>query len=377
MKKKFFKKEIYFLLILLLGFCWAQAELQYVHSDHLGSASAATDASGAVIQIETYTPFGEIVTPHLLSSPQRGEERGEGATPHLYTGQELDHEAELYYYGARYYDPVLARFESVDAVLGEEAYGYARNRPLHFVDPDGFSPEDPEKELFFLNARTNQTLQRLGRTRWRLQDLSEEIGRDRGKLEETDGRIARITRRLARLGTTPKEVERGRLAVAQRSKLGERRVKALAELAHLEGQFDVALKDEARMLEELEKLDLQRAGFQRLYPRLKLGIGVGIALFLPEVFSKVAEASEIPELEVASLFVNPQQFVERGEEASKVVVRAIEGDEDAYSQVMSFIEGALSRFSSEKPADSDEMGFWDREANLPNNSDDPCFWGCP
>ncbi|MBI4208131.1 MAG: RHS repeat-associated core domain-containing protein [Deltaproteobacteria bacterium] len=126
----------------------AQAEVWYAHSDHLGSASAVTDASGAVSQMETYTPFGEILTPHLSSSPQRGEERGEGATPYLYTGQELDRATELYYYGARYYDSVLVRFVSRDPVLSEAPYAYVRNNPLIHIDPDG-------RELRLLNQNAN------------------------------------------------------------------------------------------------------------------------------------------------------------------------------------------------------------------------------
>ncbi len=111
----------------------AQAAVQYAHSDHLGSTNSATDASGTVQQIETYTPFGERVfekAPTVLS------------TSSLYTGQELDRESDLYNYGARYYDAALSRFTSVDPVQGNLPYTYVHNNPILLIDPDGQQEEE-------------------------------------------------------------------------------------------------------------------------------------------------------------------------------------------------------------------------------------------
>ncbi|MBI4208543.1 MAG: RHS repeat-associated core domain-containing protein [Deltaproteobacteria bacterium] len=106
----------------------ARAEVSYVHSDHLGSTAVVSHSTGAVQQIEHYNPFGEIL---------RGEERGEGATAHLYTNQELDPESALYNYGARYYDSALARFTAPDPVLSEPPYAYVANNPVSYTDPTG------------------------------------------------------------------------------------------------------------------------------------------------------------------------------------------------------------------------------------------------
>jgi RHS repeat-associated protein len=63
-----------------------------------------------------------------------------------YTGQVLDEDTGLYYYGARYYDPQLARFIQPDSVVPEELnsqalnrYSYCINNPLKFTDPTGQS----------------------------------------------------------------------------------------------------------------------------------------------------------------------------------------------------------------------------------------------
>ena len=63
---------------------------------------------------------------------------------HKFTGQELDSESGLYYYGARYYDPEIGRFISPDSIVQDytdpqtlNRYSYCRNNPLIYIDPNG------------------------------------------------------------------------------------------------------------------------------------------------------------------------------------------------------------------------------------------------
>ncbi|MBI4208990.1 MAG: RHS repeat-associated core domain-containing protein [Deltaproteobacteria bacterium] len=133
MMEKFKKIALGFFGTVLCG-QMAQAEVSYVHSDHLGSTSVATNSAGTVQQVAIYSPYGAIL---------RGEERGEGATAYLYTGQELDRGSNLSYYGARYYDPTLSRFLSIDLVQGNLPYTYVNNNPIILIDPDGNIPLIP------------------------------------------------------------------------------------------------------------------------------------------------------------------------------------------------------------------------------------------
>ncbi len=54
----------------------------------------------------------------------------------------------MYYYGARYYDPKMSLFVSVDPLAeqfqGWSPYNYTMNNPLNLTDPSGMGPEPPD-----------------------------------------------------------------------------------------------------------------------------------------------------------------------------------------------------------------------------------------
>jgi len=108
--------------------------LYFFHKDHLGSSAFLTNSDGDPYQFLLYLPFGETMV------DQKAETDGFDA-PYLYTGQELDKETGLYYYGARYYDPVISNFLSVDPHADRypswTPYHYVHNNPIIMVDPDG------------------------------------------------------------------------------------------------------------------------------------------------------------------------------------------------------------------------------------------------
>jgi RHS repeat-associated protein len=107
----------------------------YYHTDHLGSSSTITDPSGTLIESVSYYPYGEVRT----DSPGTPV-----SVPYKYTGKEKDTSTGLYYYEARYYDPVLARFISADTIVPSakesrdfNRYTYVRNNPFLYTDPSG------------------------------------------------------------------------------------------------------------------------------------------------------------------------------------------------------------------------------------------------
>jgi RHS repeat-associated protein len=77
--------------------------------DIIGNTVALTDALGAPVTTYTYAPFGETSVSDAASS-----------NPFRFTGRENDGTG-LYYYRARYYDPVRSRFVSEDPIALETA----------------------------------------------------------------------------------------------------------------------------------------------------------------------------------------------------------------------------------------------------------------
>jgi RHS repeat-associated protein len=55
------------------------------------------------------------------------------------TGREFYKETGLYYYRARYYDPIEGRFISKDPFKGGDVnlYGYVKNNSINYKDLDG------------------------------------------------------------------------------------------------------------------------------------------------------------------------------------------------------------------------------------------------
>ena len=78
--------------------------LHYLHADHLGSVSVATDGAGNVVSRQEFTPWGEV------------RAGGIAETTLNYTGQRKDGTGLLYYH-ARYYDPATGRFISADSIV--------------------------------------------------------------------------------------------------------------------------------------------------------------------------------------------------------------------------------------------------------------------
>ncbi|MBI2354624.1 MAG: RHS repeat protein [Deltaproteobacteria bacterium] len=77
----------------------------YYHADGLGSIIALTDAAGKVVQNYEYDSFGNLK-----------DQKNRVKQPFTYTGREWDKETGLYYYRARYYDPMDGRLVSRDPI---------------------------------------------------------------------------------------------------------------------------------------------------------------------------------------------------------------------------------------------------------------------
>ena len=118
----------------------------YLHPDHLGSAQAGTRANGTVAWREQYTPFGEQLQNPAANDNLDGftghiKDSDTGLNPCIFPSENCTVQA-------RYYDPVIGRFLSVDPVgfldTGDprffNRYAYTFNDPINLTDPIGECP---------------------------------------------------------------------------------------------------------------------------------------------------------------------------------------------------------------------------------------------
>src|SRR5262249_27971507 len=100
-------------------------------ADQIGTVHDLADSSGTVVNHIRYTAFGGIISQSDLSVGVR----------FAFTGREFDAETGLYYYRARYLDPVTGRFLSADPSgfnAGDaNLYRYVGNNPITRLDPSG------------------------------------------------------------------------------------------------------------------------------------------------------------------------------------------------------------------------------------------------
>jgi RHS repeat-associated protein len=113
--------------------------VNWLHGDHLGSTSLATDADGQQVSRQLYYPFGEV----RWASADMPTDFG-------YTGQRLDGTGLMFYH-ARYYAPYLNRWIQPDNIVPQlenpqslNRFSYVLNNPLKFTDPSGHCEDDPD-----------------------------------------------------------------------------------------------------------------------------------------------------------------------------------------------------------------------------------------
>lgn len=109
----------------------------YYHADGLGSIVAISDSAQNLVARYSYDAFGMVssTAPEFVNS-------------YAYTGREWDREIGLYYYRARYFDPMEGRFVGTDPLHffggGVNLYTYVQNQPINFFDPFGLCRQKGE-----------------------------------------------------------------------------------------------------------------------------------------------------------------------------------------------------------------------------------------
>ncbi len=144
---------------------------EYNLTDHLGNVrvSFTKGRSGlpagvpVILQENHYYPFGMKLAG--LSKVKKGK-----GNKFAYNGMELEDEHGLnwYHYGARYYDPQLGRWHTID--LTDEfysPYAYVGNNPIAFIDPDGNETISNEDNYVYMihNVRPGDTISKIAKAK--------------------------------------------------------------------------------------------------------------------------------------------------------------------------------------------------------------------
>lgn len=155
---------------------------RHYHLDHLGSIRMVTDDMGRSIDEHDYYPFGTSMTrtyqdqfnwsdPHIDAARFAGHRRDFLGSLNVDSTDYLDN------MHARYYDPNLGRFLSVDPTIDLEQnshlpqrwnrYSYTLNDPIRHIDPNGRDTLDPLRSAwtwlaFAVGARSPFTRETAG-----------------------------------------------------------------------------------------------------------------------------------------------------------------------------------------------------------------------
>jgi len=112
---------------------------EYTLTDHLGNSRVNIDSYNGAVRVtqeDEYYPFGLDRQRYTNGIKNK----------YLYNKKEVQEELGQYDYGARFYDPVIARWGSVDPLAEMERraspYNYTFDDPIRHTDPDGMFGED-------------------------------------------------------------------------------------------------------------------------------------------------------------------------------------------------------------------------------------------
>ncbi|MCD0464144.1 DUF6443 domain-containing protein [Flavobacterium sp. ENC] len=118
----------------------------YQYKDHLGNIRLSYDKTLAIKEESNFYPFG--LKQEGYNNIKTGVEN-----KYKYNGKEFQDEniggfqLNLYDYGARNYDPAVARWMNIDPMAEKgrrwSPYNYAVDNPVYFIDPDGMWPDNP------------------------------------------------------------------------------------------------------------------------------------------------------------------------------------------------------------------------------------------
>ncbi len=139
--------------------------IKYHLGDHLNSSNVIVNETGAWINREEYSPYGGTSFGSFARKRYR------------FSGKERDEESGLYYHGARYYAPWLARWMSCDPLGmadGLNLYAAFGDNPVNSRDPTGTQAEMGPEIKYKDNLKPAEGRNKLPKEPFTLEEAQEE-----------------------------------------------------------------------------------------------------------------------------------------------------------------------------------------------------------
>jgi len=96
---------------------------------------------GNVVALYTMDAFGNVL--EMTNGADYNSERASDVQPYHLTTKEYDPDSRLYYFHARWYDPEVGRYLSLDPIPRINGYEFCGDNPARLTDPTGYQPEGP------------------------------------------------------------------------------------------------------------------------------------------------------------------------------------------------------------------------------------------
>jgi RHS repeat-associated protein len=161
----------------------------YFHTNGIGSVTAITDQNGQLVERISYDLYGMPTFTDYKTDPQNPQVVGSSVIGNelLFQGRRFEKETNLVYFRARYFDPIMGRFLSVDPMGYQDSmnlYQAFWMNPVNFVDPLGLIIKIDES----LNSRNQRRV-----LRSLILLVKTETGRELYRFLNNDSRIYTIT----------------------------------------------------------------------------------------------------------------------------------------------------------------------------------------
>jgi RHS repeat-associated protein len=131
-------------LLAIEVFTTGSPQTYYTIRDHQNTVWALVNGSGIVVESYDYDAWGRVLAVRAGDGTELA--RSAVGNRYLFQGREYSWDTGLYYFRARWYDPVTGRWLSPDPIGisgGMNQYAFCGNSPVNFVDPLGLAAGNP------------------------------------------------------------------------------------------------------------------------------------------------------------------------------------------------------------------------------------------